>query len=180
MFSIRIIVSVFEFLLAVLMSGLVIYVTYRIFIRANPDFDMEEEIAKGNTAVGVLVASILFSASSMLQKAISSVVSMFRLYMSAPGENNIALWKLALMSAGHLFITMAAAVITISVALRLFGRLSREKLHAGRELQKGNLAVGILLSAVVIIACMYVSEGVSAVSTALVPQPSIGQIEIMK
>lgn len=180
MFNIRIIVSVFEFLLAVLMSGIVIYVTYKIFIRANPDFDMEDEIAKGNTSVGILVASILFSASVILQKAITSVVSMFRLYMSAPGENNIALWKLILMSAGHLTIAMAAAVITISVTLRLFGRLTREKLHAGKELQKGNVAVGILLSAVVIIACMYVGEGVSAVSSALVPQPSIGEIEILK
>ena len=140
---------------------------------------MEEEIKKGNAAVGTLMAAILFSASTILQKGMGSVVSMFRLYMSAPGENNLGLGKLILLSFGHLSISMLAAVITISVTLRLFGRLGRT-LHAGKELQKGNLAMGILLASVVVIACLYVGEGVSAVSNALVPQPSIGEIEILK
>ena len=52
MFNTRLIVSVFEFALAVLMSGFVISLTYRVFIKANPDFDMEAEIKKGNAAVG--------------------------------------------------------------------------------------------------------------------------------
>ena len=179
MLNTRILVSIFEFALAVIMSGMVIYLTYKIFIKANPDFDMEDEIKKGNTAVGTLMAAILFSASMILQKGMGSVVSMFRLYMSAPGENGLGIGKLSLLSLGHLSISMLAAVITISVTLRLFGRLGRT-LQAGKELQKGNLAVGILLSSVVIVAALYVGEGVSAVSKALVPQPSIGQIEILK
>jgi len=172
------IVSVFEFLLAVLMSGVIISLTYRVFIKANPDFNMEGEIKKGNVAVGTLVAAILFSASMILQKGMGSVVSMFRMHISAPGES-LGLGKLALLSAAHLGLSMLLAVITISVTLRLFGKLVRS-LRAGKELEKGNLAVGILLSSVVLVAALYVGEGVSAISKALVPQPSIGQIEIMK
>ena len=87
---IRIIISAFQFLLGVMMAGFVIYYTYRAFIKANPDFNMEEEI------------------------------------------------------------------------------------------KKGNIAVGILLSCVVLIASTYVGNGIDAMSKALVPQPSIGQIEIME
>ncbi|OGR40672.1 MAG: hypothetical protein A2X35_09490 [Elusimicrobia bacterium GWA2_61_42] len=180
MFTTRILVSVFEFLLSVVMSGFIIYLTYRVFIKANPDFNMEEEIKKGNVAVGILVATILLAASMILQKGLGSVVSIFRLYVSAPGEGGIALWKLALISAGHLGLSMLLAVITISVTLRLFGKLVRSHMNAGAELQKGNLAVGIVLSAVVLVAALYVGEGVSSISKALVPQPSIGQIEIMQ
>ena len=86
---------------------------------------------------------------------------------------------LTLLCAAHLGLSMLLAVVTISVTLRLFGKLVRS-LHAGTELQKGNLAVGIVLSSVVLVAALYVGEGVSAISKALVPQPSIGQIEIMK
>jgi len=179
MFNTRVIVSLFEFILAVLMSGFVIYLTYKVFIKANPDFDMEEEIKKGNAAVGILVATILFSASMILQKGMTSVVSMFRLYMSAPGESGFGIVKLILLSLGHLGISLLLAVITISVTLRLFGKLGRN-LHAGKELEKGNVAVGILLASVVLIASLYVGEGVSAISKALVPQPSIGQIEILR
>ena len=179
MFNTRLLVSFFEFFLAVVMSGFIISLTYRVFIKANPDFDMEEEIKKGNAAVGTLVAAILFSASMILQKGMGSVVSMFRMHISAPGESAMGMGKLALLSVVHLGLSMLLAVITISVTLRLFGKLVRS-LHAGTELQKGNLAVGIVLSSVVLVAALYVGEGVSAISKALVPQPSIGQIEIMK
>ena len=180
MFTARILVSLLEFLLSVVMSGFIIYLTYRIFIKANPDFDMEVEIKKGNTAVGTLVGAILFAASMILQKGLGSVVSMFRLYVTSPGESSIGLGKLALLSTAHLGLSMLLAVITISVTLRLFGKLVHSHMHAGEELEKGNLAVGIVLASVVLIASLYVGEGVSAITKALVPQPSIGQIEIMQ
>ena len=179
MFNTRLLVSFFEFFLAVVMSGFIISLTYRVFIKANPDFDMEEEIKKGNVAVGTLVGAILFAASMILQKGMGSVVSMFRMHISAPGESAMGLGKLALLCTAHLGLSMLLAVVTISVTLRLFGKLVRS-LHAGKELEKGNLAVGIVLGSVVLVAALYVGEGVSAISKALVPQPSIGQIEIMK
>ncbi len=179
MFNTRLMVSFFEFFLAVVMSGFIISLTYRVFIKANPDFDMEEEIKKGNVAVGTLVGAILFAASMILQNGLGSVVSMFRMHISAPGESTMGLGKLALLCTAHLGLSMLLAVMTISVTLRLFGKLVRS-LHAGTELRKGNLAVGIVLSSVVLVAALYVGEGVSAISKALVPQPSIGQIEIMK
>ncbi len=180
MFAMRVLTSFFEFSLSVVMSGLIIFLTYRVFLKANSDFDMEEEIKKGNIAVGILVAAILFAASMILQKGLSAIVSMFRLHVSAPVENGLALWQLLLLMAGHLTMAMILALITISVTLRLFGKLTRKRYRPGKELEKGNIAVGILLASVVLIAALYVGEGVSAVSKALVPQPSIGRIQILK
>lgn len=179
MFLSRVIVGLFEFLLAVVMSGFVIYITYRTFITANPDFDMEEEIGKGNTSVGILVAAIMFSASTILAKGMEAVVSIFRLHFGAHADTGFTLFQLIAMSLGHLIMSLILAVLTISITLRLFGRLTA-KLQEGKELQKGNVAVGVLLSSVVLIASMYVGEGVSALSKALVPQPSAGRIQIMK
>ncbi len=179
MFITRLLVSMFEFVLSVVMSGIIIYLTYRVFIRANPDFNMETEIKNGNSAVGILVASILFSASMILQKGIAAIVGMFRLYISAPAENGLALWQLCLIAAGNLVLSLALAVITISLTLRLFGKLAK-RIEPGKELQKGNIAMGILLASIVLIASLYVGEGVSAISKALVPQPSIGRVQIMR
>lgn len=179
MFFTRVLISLFEFVLSVVMSGFVIYLTYRVFIRANPDFDMEIELKKGNLAVGALMATIIISASGMIQRGMGSVVSMFRLYMAAPADNNMALWQLALLGLGHLGMSMLLAVLTISITLRLFGRLTKH-MQEGKELQKGNLAIGMLLSAVVFTSCMFVGEGVSALSKALVPQPQIGRIQMSR
>lgn len=175
----RIWTSFVEFGLAVLMSGFIIALIYKVFIRANPDFDMEAEIKKGNIAVGTLMGAIVFAAAMILQRGMGAVISMARMYFSSPGEYAISFWKLLLISLGHLAFSLFLAVITISVALRLFGRLDPE-LKAGKRLKEGNIAVGILLASVVLVAAMYVGEGVSAVTKAMVPQPSIGRIEILR
>jgi len=179
MFLTRLLISLFEFALLVVMSGLVIYLTYRLFVRANPDFDMESEIKNGNIAVGLLMATILFSASMILEKGLSAVVGMMRLQISAPMASGLPWWELLLLILGHLVMSMVLALFTISLTLRLFGRLGR-RITPGKELQKGNIAMGLLLSSVVLVAAFYVGEGVSALSKALVPQPAMGQIQMMK
>ena len=157
MFYLRLLVSFFELGLMIVLSGVIIYVIYRVFIKANPDFDMEDEIIKGNLAVGMLVSSIMVSAALMLQKGVGASVGMFRLSVSAPADVSFPLWQTALLILGHLIITLVVAVFTISITLRLFGRMVkklRPELRLGEQLQQGNLAVGILLSAVVFIATL--------------------------
>jgi uncharacterized membrane protein YjfL (UPF0719 family) len=175
----RVIVSLFHFVLMVVMSGFVIFWTYRTFIRANPDFDMEVEITKGNIAVGMLVGTILYCASQILMAGTDSSIQMIRMHMLAPTEQNASVLGLLGRMAGHLAMSMGLAVLSISMTLRLFGRLTR-KMHAGKELQKGNIAVGILLSSVVLVSSIYIKDGVSSLMKALTPQPSFGQIEVVK
>jgi uncharacterized membrane protein YjfL (UPF0719 family) len=175
----RFAVSLFHFVLMVVMSGFVIYWTYRTFIRANPDFDMEEEITKGNVAVGLLVGTIVYSASQILMAGTDSSFQMIRMHVLAPTEANASVAGLLGRMAGHLAISMGLAVVSISLTLRLFGRLSR-RMHAGKELQKGNLAVGILLSSVVLVSSIYIKDGVTSLMKALTPQPSYGQIQVVK
>ena len=179
MFVTQVVRGLFEFVLMVVMSGLVIWITYRAFVTANPDFNMEDEIKKGNVAVGVLMAAILLAASMILQKGLGSVVTIFRVYISTPTESGFRFWQLCLMAAGHLVMSMVLALLTISITLRLFGRLSH-RITPGKELEKGNVAMGVLLSGVVLVAALFVGEGVSALSKSLVPQPTIGRVRIMR
>jgi uncharacterized membrane protein YjfL (UPF0719 family) len=175
----RFAVSLFHFILMVVMSGFVIYWTYRTFIRANPDFDMEEEITKGNVAVGLLVGTIVYSASQILMAGTDSSFQMIRMHMLVASEANASLLGLLGRMAGHLALSMGLAVVTISLTLRMFGRLSR-RMHAGKELQKGNLAVGILLSSVVLVSSIYIKDGVTSLMKALTPQASFGTIQVVK
>jgi hypothetical protein len=93
------------------------------------------------------------------------------------------MWQSFLLVLGHLTLSLAVAVVAISVTLRLFGRITRRlnpDMHLGKLLERGNIAVGILLAAVVFIITLYVGEGVSSLTKSLVPQPKIGKIQIMK
>ncbi|MBI4060524.1 MAG: hypothetical protein HY403_03755 [Elusimicrobia bacterium] len=179
MIATRVIVSLMHFFLMVLMACIVIFWTYRIFIKANPDFDMEKKIKEGNVAVGLLVGTILFCASQILMAGTDSSIQMIRMHMLAPTEENANVLELLARMAGHLAVSMALAVFSISVTLRLFGRLTRH-MEEGKELEKGNVAVALLLSSVVLISSMYVKDGVSSIMKALTPQPSMGRIQVLK
>lgn len=179
MFLKRVLVSIFELGLSTVLVAVVIYLTYRFSVRANPDFDMEDEIKKGNIAVGILVAAILAGACIIMQKGLSSVASLFRVYATAPVAQELAKWQLTLIAVGHLVMAFVLAMVTISATLRLFGKLTR-RIREGEELKKGNIAVGVLLATVVVVASFYVSEGVSAVSRALLPQPSFGRVQVQR
>lgn len=183
MFTARLWVSLFELALMILLSGLIVFVIYRVFIKANPDFDMEEEIRKGNVAVGILMGSLMVSGALLLQNGLEAAVGAFRFAVAAPSEASFPLWQGGLLILGHLALCLAIAVLTISVSLREFGKMARRinpEMALGKLLKDGNLAVGIILSAVVFITSLYVGAGVSALTKSLVPQPRIGKIQIMK
>lgn len=183
MFFDRLMVSLFELVLMIVLSGVIIYIIYKFDIKANRDFDMEEEIKKGNVAVGILVSSVMISSALLLQKGVGASIGMFRLAVSSPADVSIPLWQTALLTLGHLTLTLGIAMFTISFALRTFGKMVRRMkpdLRLGEQLQKGNVAVGLLLASVVFIATTYVGDGVSALTKTLVPQPKIGNIQIME
>ncbi|MHB2026701.1 MAG: DUF350 domain-containing protein [Elusimicrobiota bacterium] len=177
----RALVGFVHFGLSLILSVVVIYVTYRVFILANPDFDMEEEIHKGNASVGILVGAILLAAAMILRSGMSSVMTMVRLRLLAPAESGFSLERLLWLTTAHLTLSLLLAVLTISVTLRVFGRLTRARnWRPGEQLQKNNIAVGLILASVVIIAAMYVGDGVGALSSSLLPQPTMGHIRIMR
>ena len=178
-FVTRLLISIFELTTSVVIAVFVIFVTYRIFIRANTDFDEEEEIKKGNVAVGILLSAIMVASAMIIQKGLYPVMSMIRIYLTSPVSQTLSQWQLPVFALAHFVMVFGLAVGTISFSLRLYGKLTRN-VQEGKELKKGNPAVGLVLGAVVIIVAMYVGDGIGSLAKALVPQPSIGRIQVFK
>lgn len=179
MFATRLLVSLFEFFTTAALSVLVVYVNYRLFHYTNPDYDHEEEIKKGNTAVAILLAALLYASGLMVQKGIYPVVSLFRLYMTTPLENVLSPWQMALYALAHVGLAFLISTATLSCSLRFYGWLTKDVRNA-EELRQNNVAVGVMLAAVVLVVAMYMSEGMGSLSKSLIPQPSIGKVRIMR
>lgn len=167
-----------KLLLSALTAVLVVFTTYKVFIKANTDFDEEEHIKKGNVAVGLLVTALLLGSANIIQNALTPLTSvlLFSLQGGAPAMGR---GKLALYAAAHLTMAFLMAVVAMSFSLRVFGRLTRSYMRAGQELEKGNVAVGLLLAGVVFVVGMYIGDGVESLAKSLVPQPGFGQIQLM-
>ena len=178
---IPILVSVCELLVTVAMAVLVVYATLRALIRANTDFDEDKEILKGNLAVGILVGALLLSSANIMHQAFKPVADAVHMTLTSPLAEGSRQWRLGLYALGNLALAFVIVLGTLSFSLRLFGRLSRTKdTRPGKELEKGNLAIGVLLSSVVIIVSLFVGEGVKSLSKALIPKPAIGRMQVMR
>ena len=184
MLSTRLLTSLAELGFLVVISGLIIVLIYQIFLRTGKsDFDAEGAIKKGNIAIGILMATIMVSSALMLQKGLSASMGVFRLTMATPDGTGLQLSETFLLVFSHLILSLIFIALTLFITLNLFSAVNR-KINPGIQmhllLQEGNVAVGIILSAVVLITTIYAGDGISAVTKALVPQPDVGTIRIMK
>ncbi|MBI5200517.1 MAG: DUF350 domain-containing protein [Elusimicrobia bacterium] len=172
-------VGVAKLLVSALTAVLVVFVTYKVFVKANTDFDEEKEIKNGNVAVGILVTALLLGSANIIQNALTPLTNLL-LYSLQGGDTAMSRTRLALYAAAHLSMAFIMAVVAMSFSLRVFGRLTRSYMRAGLELQKGNVAVGLLLAGVVFVVGMYIGDGVEALAKSLVPQAGFSQIQMMR
>jgi uncharacterized membrane protein YjfL (UPF0719 family) len=170
--------ALFEFVLSAGLGLLVVYVNYRMFIATNPDYNAEEEMKKNNVGVGILLAALLVSAGLIVREGVYPVVNLVRLYFTSPIAY-VQGWQLLLLILGHLGLVFVVAIYTISLSLRFWGRLT-PNIHEGEELKKGNLAVGIVLAGVVAVMALFISDGISRLTKSMIPQPSMGHVQIQR
>lgn len=180
--TLRILLSLFEFVLTIGLAISVVYVNYRLAIRTNSDYDAEQELKNRNIGVAILLAASVIAAGLIVRNGIFPVVSMVRLAFTSEGAY-LPLWQVAGVAVLQLLLLFVAAIFSLSVSLRLFGRLTR-RIQEGKELKAGNPAVGIVLAAVVLVVGLFVSDSMSSVTKSLVPQAPLGSttgtVEIMR
>lgn len=172
--------GVLNLLISALTAVLVVFSTYKVFIKANTDFDEEVEIKKGNVAVGILVTALLLGSANIIHNALSPLMNLLTFHLESDAPAAVGRGRLALYAGGNLILAFLLAVGAMSFSLRVFGRLTRSYMRAGKELEHGNVAVGLLLSGVVFVVGMYIGEGVEALAKAVIPQPGMGRIQMMQ
>lgn len=170
--------AVFEFVLTGVMSVMVIYLCYRMFIVTNSDYDAVEELKKDNKGVAVLLAALLVASGQIVKQGIFPVVNLVRMHFT-DALLELSTLQVALIAIGHIVLVFIVAVFTLSWALRMWGRLTT-RIREGQELQRGNTSVGIVLAGVVLVMSSFMSDGVSRLTKSLIPQPTMGQVEIQR
>lgn len=170
-----ILLALSEFVLTAALSVLVVYVVYRLLIVTNTDYDAEEQIKQDNKGVAMLLAGLVVAGGLMVREGIYPVMNIVRLYFTTP-QPEFAGWQMALLALGHIVLVFVIATFTLSLSLRFWGKLT-PRVQNGAELKRGNFSVGIVLTGVVLVVALFMSEGISRLTKSLIPQPSLGQVE---
>ena len=178
MFWTRIIISLAEFALSLVLSIFVVFWSYKSFVRLHLDFDAEAEIMKGNTAVAILLASLTFAAAMVMRETVYPVVSILTVGMTGSEEASHGFFSLLAYAAGHLVFGFLLSIGTVQIALRTFQHLNR-KIDESAEIARGNTAVAVIMGTVVLIVAMFMQQGVGSVSKSLIPQPKLGTLRMV-
>lgn len=155
--------------LAAFLSVVVVYLSYRGFARANPDFDIEAQILRGNAAAALLISCLMAGSALILREAVYPVLA--TLTVGLGGGHSPS--TLAACAAGHLLMGALLAAASAQTALRLSTRLSSRVLKPA-EVRRGNLAAAFVLGSAVLVVASFARQGASSVSKSLIPQPRLG------
>jgi len=175
MFWTRLVVSLTELVLSVLLAVFVVFWSYESFVRMTADYDAEEELRKSNTAVAILLTSLMVATSLLMQQSVYPVIGTLTVYLTNRSDSGISFWRLLAFSLGHLVLGFLLAAGSVELALRLFERLA-SGIEEDAEIRRGNVAVAVVMAGVILVTAFYLQGGVSALTKSLIPQPSLGQI----
>ncbi|MFA6028960.1 MAG: DUF350 domain-containing protein [Elusimicrobiota bacterium] len=172
----KLLLSIVQFALSVGLSALVVYLTYEGFKRTMPHMDAEEEIRKGNAAVAIMIGALMIGSALILQESVYPIISICTLVAAGECGCVMDFLRMAGYALGHLVLGMLLAMGCVRLALEFFERLTGD-MNEDLQVRKGNTAVALMMAAVVIVLSVYMRSGASAVTKALIPQPSLGSIE---
>ncbi|MEM3607754.1 MAG: DUF350 domain-containing protein [Candidatus Bathyarchaeia archaeon] len=140
-------------ILGIIFAVVALYLASSVLGRLTKGLDEWEEIGKGNIAVAIYMAGIFISVATIVAPGISGL---------------FARWDLLAIIIGfvQLVIALALAMAMQYVALSTFGKL-RKEMDEWSELNKGNIAVGVTMAAIVIAVATVVVKGVETLISAV-------------
>jgi uncharacterized membrane protein YjfL (UPF0719 family) len=145
--------AIVRLLIAIVFAVVSLYIASSVLGRLTKDIEEWDEIKKGNVAVAIYMAGIFISVATIVGPG---VIGLF-----------VSLDLVAIIGGFvQLLLALALAVAAQYVGLSVLGKLTKD-LDEWNELKKGNVAVGLLMAAIVVAIAAVVSQGVASLLTAL-------------
>jgi uncharacterized membrane protein YjfL (UPF0719 family) len=145
--------AIVRLIFAIVFAVVAIYIAASVLGRLTKQFKEWDEIKKGNVAVAIYMAGIFISIATIIGPGVTGLF--VRLDLLA------IVWGFV-----QLIIALALAVAAQYAGLSVLDKLTKD-IDEWMELKKGNVAVGLIMAAVVIAIAAVVSQGVASLLTAL-------------
>lgn len=165
--------SLIQLVISIFLAMASVYVGIRMFDKSTEGIDEMAEIKKGNVAVALLLAVVIFSIANVIEAGVSGLTAALLSNASIP---------VILVGFGigivQLLVGLAVAVFSINVAIRVLDKITTE-MDEMKELKRGNVAVAILMSGVLIAVSTVIKAGVVGLSHAVDPIALAGALGLL-
>ncbi len=154
-----VIIGIAQLIIAIVLAVVSLYIGFAMLDRLTKKIDEEKELAKGNVAVGILVASIFISIAIVVQSGVVGISTGLRDVVDGNIFSLIA-------SIIQLMLGMILAVAGIYLSLNVFDRLTKG-IDEFEEIRKGNVAVAVEMAGVIIAVALIIQSGVLGITSSL-------------
>jgi len=158
-------VGIIQLIIAIILAVVALYIGFSVLNKITKGMDEEKELAKGNVAVGIVVAAVFFAIAIVVQSGVAGVsAGVGSALASGLGSTD------ALIAIGgailQLVLGIILAVASIYLALRVLDKMTKG-VEEFEELKKGNVAVALEMAGVIVAVALIVQVGVLGITQAL-------------
>jgi uncharacterized membrane protein YjfL (UPF0719 family) len=151
----QLLVSVIQIIVAVILAAIASYLGLLLFNRATRDLDEWAELRRGNTAMGLVLGSIILGIALILRPALT---------VPAIADTGTRLYPVIALfvQAAAILLGLVLALSAIIFAIGLFDRLTGQ-IDELAELQQGNVAVAAVMVGVILAASLLMSRAIEQI-----------------
>ncbi len=153
-------IGIIQLVVAIILAVVALYIGFSVYGKITKGIDEQKELAKGNVAVGILIAAVFIAIGIVVQSGVAGVSS----GISKALNGDILALAASII---QLILGIILAVAAIYLALNVLDKLT-EGVEEFEELKKGNVAVALEMSGVIITTAVIIQSGVLGITAALV------------
>jgi uncharacterized membrane protein YjfL (UPF0719 family) len=152
-----------------LMLGLVlamgsVYLGIKMFDSLTEGINEMKELKRGNVAVAILLGAIIFSIANVVEGGVYGLMQGF-----VPGLSPIEVSAALVIGVANLLLGIIFAILSIYVAIIVLDKIT-VGIDEFAELKRGNVAVAIIMAAVLFAVSFVIRGAVASMTSALSPQ----------
>ena len=162
----NVVVGLIQLIISIIFAVLALYIGFAVLIKINKNMDEEKELARGNVAVGIIVAAVFVAIALVVQSGVSG--------LSVGINKALSLGILTvdgLLAIGVAFIQLILGIVlavgAIYLALNVLAKLTKG-VDEFEEIKKGNVAVALMMGGVIIAVAVIIQSGVIGITAALI------------
>ena len=158
-------VGIVQLVIAILFAVAALYIGFLVLGWITRGIDEEKELAKGNAAVGILVASVFIAIALVVQSGVSGLSVGINKALNIGILTGDGLFTVG-VAILQLLLGIVLAVCSIYLALIILDRLTAGVAEF-EELKKGNVAVALEMAGVIIAVAVIIQTGVIGITAAI-------------
>jgi len=162
----NVVVGLIQLIVSIIFAVLALYIGFAVLGKITKGINEEKELAKGNAAVGIIVAAVFVAIALVVQSGVSGLTVGINKAISVGILSVDGLLAIG-VSLIQLILGIVLAVGAIYLALNILDKLTKG-VEEFEEIKKGNVAVALEMGGVIIAVAVIIQSGVIGITAALI------------